>query len=77
MKGIYLFFIRPRRIGKSLFLSVIETYNDTLNETVSSSFFQGTDIFREPTPEKHAYLILKFNFSAVAPPLQSAGRFFF
>lgn len=28
--GDYLFFIRPRRFGKSLFLSVMETYYDIL-----------------------------------------------
>ena len=65
--GDYLFFIRPRRFGKSLFLSVMETYYDILKEDRFDLFYKGTFIHRQPTKEKNNYLILKFNFSAVDP----------
>ena len=65
--GKYLFFIRPRRFGKSLFLSVMETYYDIAKEDQFDLFYQGTAVHREPTQEKNKYLVLKFNFSAVDP----------
>jgi len=65
--GKYLFFIRPRRFGKSLFLSVMETYYDILKEDRFDLFYKGTYIHQHPTKEKNKYLVLKFNFSAVDP----------
>lgn len=65
--GKYLFFIRPRRFGKSLFLSVMESYYDILKEDKFDLLFQGTFIHGRPTGEKNSYLVLKFNFSAVDP----------
>ena len=47
--GKYLFFIRPRRFGKSLFLSVMETYYDIAKEDQFDLFYEGTAIHREPT----------------------------
>jgi hypothetical protein len=37
-KGSFLFFIRPRRFGKSLFLSMLEYYYDIGQKTNSISF---------------------------------------
>jgi hypothetical protein len=65
--GKYLFFIRPRRFGKSLFLSVMETYYDISKQDRFDLFYKGTAVHREPTGEKNKYLVLKFNFSAVDP----------
>jgi hypothetical protein len=65
--GKYLFFIRPRRFGKSLFLSVMETYYDISKADRFDLFYQGTHIHQHPTKEKNKYLVLKFNFSAVDP----------
>lgn len=65
--GDYLFFIRPRRFGKSLFLSVIETYYDISKKDQFDFFYKDTSIHEQPTGEKSNYLILKFNFSAVEP----------
>ncbi len=63
--GNYLFFIRPRRFGKSLFLSTMETYYDIAKAESFDSFYKGTNIFQNPTQDKNSYLILKFNFSEV------------
>jgi len=65
--GKYLFFIRPRRFGKSLLLSVMETYYDILKKDRFDLYFKHTAIHRDPTKEKNDYLVLKFNFSAVDP----------
>jgi hypothetical protein len=65
--GDYLFFIRPRRFGKTLFLSTMETYYDILKKDRFDLFYKGTQIHQNPTDERNSYLILKFNFSAVDP----------
>ncbi len=39
--GRYLFFIRPRRFGKSLFLSVMEAYYDVFYKDRFEEFFSG------------------------------------
>lgn len=66
-KGSFLFFIRPRRFGKSLFLSTLESYYDINQENQFDHFFQGTDIHKAPTPRRNSYLIFKLDFSAVDP----------
>ncbi len=65
--GNYLFFIRPRRFGKSLFLAVMEAYYDVFYKDRFETFFKETWIYKQPTREKNNYLILSFNFSAVEP----------
>jgi len=67
--GRYLFFIRPRRFGKSLLLSMMETYYDVMYKENFEKFFKGTWIYDHPTEDRGAYLILKFNFSLVDPDL--------
>jgi len=66
-KGSFLFFIRPRRFGKSLFLSMLEYYYDSECKDQFDFLFNGTDIHANPTKEKNKYLVLSFNFSAVSP----------
>ena len=63
--GNYLFFIRPRRFGKSLFLSVMEAYYDVFYKDRFEEFFKGTWIYNHPTDEKNKYLVLSLNFSVV------------
>jgi hypothetical protein len=65
--GDYLFFIRPRRFGKSLFLSVMEAYYDVFYKDRFEEFFKGTWIHDHPTEERGKYLVLSLNFSAVEP----------
>jgi hypothetical protein len=64
-KGDYLFFIRPRRFGKSLFLGILEAYYDIALKDRFDYFFSGTDIHRDPTEERNSYLVFKLNFSLV------------
>ncbi|MDQ1352920.1 MAG: hypothetical protein QG657_3226 [Acidobacteriota bacterium] len=75
-KGSYLFLIRPRRFGKSLFLGVMEAYYDIHYKDRFDYLFAGSDILRNPTKEKNNYLVLKLNFSAVNPEIsQVEGSF--
>ncbi|MCP5053069.1 MAG: AAA family ATPase, partial [bacterium] len=65
--GKYLFFIRPRRFGKSLFLSVMESYFDVYYKDRFDELFKGTWIHENPTDGRGKYLVLVLNFSAVDP----------
>jgi uncharacterized protein YoxC len=61
----YLFFIRPRRFGKSLFLSTLENYYDIKNEKDFEKLFSDLYIGKNPTKLKNSYIILKLNFSGL------------
>jgi hypothetical protein len=62
----YNFFLRPRRFGKSLLLSTLQSYYDVLMKDRFEEFYKNTWIFEHPTAERASYMILYFNFSAVA-----------
>ena len=68
-KGSYLFLIRPRRFGKSLFLAILEAYYDIAYKDRFDYLFSGTDIHQNPTAEKNSCMVLKLNFSAVNPEI--------
>ena len=65
----FLFLIRPRRFGKSLWLNTMMTYYDVLEAPNFEKLFGETYIGQHPTGEKNSYLILSFNFSGVNPEL--------
>ena len=72
----YLFCIRPRRFGKSLWLSVLQHYYD-VNQTDNFAFLFGeTYIGQNPTPDRNSYLILFFNFALVNPALSKVEASF-
>ena len=75
-KGSYLFLIRPRRFGKSLFLAILEAYYDVEYQDRFDSLFSGTDIHQKPTKEKNSYMVLKLNFSAVKPDVSRVEEAF-
>lgn len=61
----FLFFLRPRRFGKSLFISTLEYYYD-LNYADKFDFLFGKYyIGKNPTLLKNSYLVLKFDFSGI------------
>ena len=63
----FLFLIRPRRFGKSLFLSMLELYHDINAREQFDALFGQYYIGQHPTPERNSYLILSFNFAQVNP----------
>ena len=62
----YALFLRPRRFGTSLLVSMLRAYYDVLFVDRFEEFFAGTDIGANPTDEHGKYLVLKFDFSAVS-----------
>lgn len=65
--GDYLLFIRPRRFGKSLWMSILCHYYDINEKDRFEELFGGLAIGRNPTPLHNRYLILKWDFSCVDP----------
>jgi len=61
----FIFFLRPRRFGKSLFTSVLENYYDINKKNDFEQLFKNTYIGKNPTPLKNSYYILNFNFSGL------------
>lgn len=62
-----LFFLRPRRFGKSLHLSILEYYYGIQHKNRFDELF-GQYFIGKPentTPLKSSYYILKFNFSGI------------
>jgi len=70
----YLFLIRPRRFGKSLFLSMLGTYYDLSEKDNFAFLFKGTYIADNPTVGHNSYLGLNFDFSQVSA--KDAGQHF-
>ncbi|MDQ1354495.1 MAG: hypothetical protein QG657_4804 [Acidobacteriota bacterium] len=68
-KGSYLFLIRPRRFGKSLFLAILEAYYDLAFKNRFDELFSGTDIHQNPTREKNSYMVFTLDFSQVSPDI--------
>ena len=60
----FVFFIRPRRFGKTCWLSLLESYYSRTEADDFAAVFAGTDIGRAPTPNRSRYVVLRFNFSA-------------
>ena len=60
----FLFLIRPRRFGKSIFLSMIADYYDCENKELNQEF-EGTWISEHPQPLKGQFQILQYDFSQV------------
>ncbi len=60
-------FIRPRRFGKSLVLSMLENYYDVAKKDEFESIFGNLKIGKNPTKLRNSYFILKLDFSCVDP----------
>ena len=60
-------FIRPRRFGKSLVLSMLENYYDVAKKDEFKLIFGNLKIGKNPTSLRNSYFILKFDFSCVDP----------
>lgn len=65
--GKNLTFLRPRRFGKSLLLSVLENYYDVAKADEFTRIFGGLAIGRNPTPLHSQFLVMKWDFSRINP----------
>ena len=72
----YLFCLRPRRCGKSLWLSVLQHYYDINMADRFEFLFGDTYIGQNPTSERNSYLVMMFNFSLVNPATEEVRESF-
>ena len=63
--GLQLLFLRPRRFGKTLLLSMLENYYDVAKADEFEKLFGNLAIGKNPTPKHNQYLIMKWDFSVV------------
>ena len=63
--GKYLLYLRPRRFGKSLWLSTLKNYYNIAKADVFDQLFEGTWIYDNPTELHNQYFVLEWDFSCV------------
>ena len=61
----FFFFIRPRRFGKSLTLSMLRHYYNVLEKDKFEQWYGDLYIGKHPTPERNTYLVIYLNFAVV------------
>ena len=61
----FLFFVRPRRFGKSLLCETLRCYYDVAEKANFERLFGGLDIGREPTGQRSRYFVIALDFSRV------------
>ena len=65
-QGRYNILLRPRRFGKSLFLSTLKHYYDVRGKGEFEILFRGLVVGEHPTPLHSSYQVLFFDFSGIA-----------
>ncbi|RRR70121.1 MAG: AAA family ATPase [Candidatus Viridilinea halotolerans] len=65
--GMHLIFLRPRRFGKSLWLSTLENYYDVAKTDEFELLFGDLAIGQNPTSRRNSYFVLRWDFSLVSP----------
>ena len=71
-----LFFIRPRRFGKSIFLSMLYSYYDCRQKDKFQSLFGSLWIGSNPTPLQGCYQVLYLDFSQVGGTIDTLEQNF-
>ena len=61
----YIIFLRPRRFGKSLWLSVLAHYYGREHAGDFEWLFRGLAVGEQPTPLANSYLVLSLDFSRI------------
>ena len=69
--NMFFFFIRPRRFGKSLTISMLRHYYDMLDKENFEKWYGGLYIGQHPTPERNSYLVIYLNFAEVVAEINS------
>ena len=65
----HVFLLRPRRFGKSCWVSILEHYYDRTRKDNFDALFAGTNIGCEPTANRSRYAVLRLDFSAFSKNL--------
>jgi len=63
--GHFLFLVRPRRFGKSLFLDMLEAYYDINEKDNFQELFKGLYVAEHPTENRNRFQVLHLDFSLV------------
>ncbi len=63
--GRQLIFLRPRRFGKSLWLSTLENYYDIAKKDRFNELFGHLAIGKQPTPLRNSYVVMRWDFSMI------------
>ncbi len=63
--NMFFFFIRPRRFGKSLTMSMLKHYYDVLQKDNFKNLFGDLYIGQHPTEERNSFLIIDLDFSLI------------
>lgn len=63
--GKQLLFLRPRRFGKTVWLTTLENYYDLARIDEFDALFGGLAIGRDPTTRRNSYFVLRWDFSMV------------
>ncbi len=74
--GNFLFLIRPRRFGKSLFLSMMRYYYDVREKDNFSGLFSGLWIENNKTPLSGGFQVLYLDFSRVGGDIETLSQSF-
>ncbi|MFN0203257.1 MAG: AAA family ATPase, partial [Bacteroidia bacterium] len=61
----YIFFMRPRRFGKSLWISILQYYYGTQYKERFKELFGEYYVGKNPTENANNYLVLRFDFSGI------------
>ena len=61
----FVIFLRPRRFGKSLFISTLQYYYDENSKNEFEKMFHDTYIGKHPTPLKNSFRVLFLEFSGI------------
>ena len=71
-----LFFIRPRRFGKSLFLGMLHAYYDCRTKDKFQQWFGNLWIGKHPTPLQGRYQVMHLDFSQVGGTIEELEKNF-
>ncbi len=63
--GSFVFFVRPRRFGKSLMVDMLRYYYDLKEKDNFERYFGGLAIAANPTTNRNRYMVLALDFSQV------------
>ena len=69
--GNFLFLVRPRRFGKSLFLNMLEAYYDINEKDNFQELFKGMYAADHPTEYRNKYQVLHLDFSLVGSDVEN------
>ena len=63
--GSFIFFVRPRRFGKSLLVDMLRNYYDVNEKSAFEKLFGDLAVGKAPTANRNRYMALQLDFSKV------------